>query len=168
MDPDLSNRCEGRWCIRSLLCRNRPLCKIHPPGGGPSKPGFGRILTFAIGSSAKLDVPRFGHQGPPSPAIRINASPATLRAGGVLFDKYCLYCHGVNAVAGSGIPDLRYATAETHHQFKAIVLRGARESRGMPSFGDVLKREQLPAIQAYILSRAAAAANTPIEQSTLK
>jgi quinohemoprotein ethanol dehydrogenase len=91
----------------------------------------------------------------------MNATPATVRAGNILFEKYCLYCHGVNAVAGSGIPDLRYATAETHHQFESIVIGGVRESRGMPSFGDVLKREQLPAIQAYILSRAAAAANTP-------
>jgi quinohemoprotein ethanol dehydrogenase len=80
--------------------------------------------------------------------------------GDVLFAKYCL-CHGVNAVAGSGIPDLRYASAETHHQFESIVLAGARESRGMPSFKDVLKRQQLRAIQAYILSRAAAAANPP-------
>jgi len=134
---------------------------IHPPGGGPSKPGFGRVLTFAIGGNGKLDVPRFGHQGPPSPAISTNATPATVHTGEVLFGKYCFYCHGVNAVAGSGIPDLRYATAETHHQFESIVLGGVRESRGMPSFGDVLKREQLPAIQAYILSRAAAAANTP-------
>jgi quinohemoprotein ethanol dehydrogenase len=131
---------------------------INPPGGGPIKPGFGRVLTFAIGGIVKLDVPRFGHQGPPSPAIRMNATPAAVHAGGILFEKYCLYCHGVDAVAGSGIPDLRYATAETHHQFESIVLGGARESRGMPSFRDVLKREQLPAIQAYILSRAAAAA----------
>jgi quinohemoprotein ethanol dehydrogenase len=87
--------------------------------------------------------------------------PATVHEGDVLFAKYCLYCHGVNAVAGSGIPDLRYATAETHHQFESIVLAGARESRGMPSFKDVLKRQQLRAIQAYILSRAAAAANPP-------
>jgi quinohemoprotein ethanol dehydrogenase len=131
---------------------------INPPGGGPIKPGFGRVLTFAIGGAAKLHVPRFGHQAPPSPAIRMNATPATVRAGNILFEKYCLYCHGVDAVAGSGIPDLRYATAETHHQFESIVLGGARESRGMPSFRDVLKREQLPALQAYILSRAAAAA----------
>jgi quinohemoprotein ethanol dehydrogenase len=83
-----------------------------------------------------------------------------VRAGGFLFEKYCFYCQGVDAVAGSGIPDLRYATAETHHQFEAIVLGGNRESRGMPSFHDVLKREQLPAIQVYILSRAAAAARS--------
>jgi mono/diheme cytochrome c family protein len=129
---------------------------IHPPGGGPSKPGFGRVLTFAIGGNAKLDVPRFGHQGPPSLAISMNATPASVHEGGVLFGKYCFYCHGVNAVAGSGIPDLRYATAETHHQFESIVLGGTRESRGMPSFKDVLKREQLPAIQDYVLSCAAA------------
>jgi quinohemoprotein ethanol dehydrogenase len=100
---------------------------IPPPGGGPSKPGFGRVLTLAIGGTAKLDVPRFGHQGPPSPAMHMNASPATVRAGGILFEEYCLYSHGVDAVAGPGIPDLRYATAETHHQFEAIVLR--RHSR---------------------------------------
>jgi quinohemoprotein ethanol dehydrogenase len=134
---------------------------INPPGAGPTKPGFRRVLTFAIGGAAKLDDPRFGHQGPPSPAIRINATPATVHEGDVVFAKYCLYCHGVNAIAGSGIPDLRYASAETYHQFESIVLAGARESRGMPSFKDVLKRQQLRAIQAYILSRAAAAANTP-------
>ena len=61
---------------------------------------------------------------------------------------------------GSSVsPDLRYSTAETHHQFESIVPGGARESRGMPAFKDVLKREQLPALQAYILSGAAAAAN---------
>ena len=89
----------------------------------------------------------------------MNATPATVRAGNILFEKYCLYCHGVDAVAGSGIPDLRYSTAETHHPFESIVLGGARESRGMPAFKDVLKREQLPALQAYSLSPAAAAAN---------
>ncbi len=134
---------------------------INPPGQGPTKPGFGRVLTFAIGGNAKLDVPRFGHQGPPSPAIRVNATPATVRAGGILFEKYCFYCHGVNAIAGSGIPDLRYSTEETHHQFESIVRGGTRESRGMPAFKDVLKRDQLPAIQAYILSRASAASTPP-------
>jgi quinohemoprotein ethanol dehydrogenase len=85
-----------------------------------------------------------------------------VHAGSILFEKYCLYCHGVKAIAGSGIPDLRSATAETHRQFESSVLGGFRESRGMPSFKDVLKRDQLSAIQAYVLSRAAAAAaNSP-------
>jgi mono/diheme cytochrome c family protein len=43
----------------------------------------------------------------------------------------------------------------------AIVLDGARESRGMPSFKDLITREQVRAIQAYVLSRAAATAEPP-------
>jgi quinohemoprotein ethanol dehydrogenase len=131
---------------------------INPPGVGTVKPGFGRILTFAIGGNAKLEVPPFGHQGPPSPAIRVNATQATVHEGQILYGQFCFICHGVNAVAGSGVPDLRYASAQTHGQFEAIALGGARESRGMPSFKDALKRDQIRAIQAYVLSRAAASA----------
>jgi len=91
----------------------------------------------------------------------MNASPATIHEGNVLYMRYCFYCHGVGVVSGSGVPDLRYATAETHHRFESIVLGGARKSRGMPSFNDALKPDQVRAIQAYVLSQATAAANTP-------
>jgi mono/diheme cytochrome c family protein len=59
----------------------------------------------------------------------------------------------VNAVAGA-LPDLRYASAEVHRQFSEIVLRGTRESRGMPSFKDVLDERKLRAIEAFVLARA--------------
>lgn len=134
---------------------------FNTPGEGPAKPGFGRVVTFVIGGTAKLDVPPFGHRGPPVPAIHTNASPATVREGGVFFAQYCQACHGITAVSGSSIPDLRYASAETHHQLESIVLAGVRESRGMPSFKAVLNRSQVYAIQAYVLSRAAAAAGLP-------
>ena len=125
------------------------------PGSGVVKPGFGRILTFSLGGQAKLEVPPFGHQGPPSPAIHMNATPAMIREGDVLFGRHCFYCHGVGVVSSSGVPDLRYATAATHHQFESIVLGGARQQMGMPSFKDALTPDQVRAIEAYILSRAA-------------
>ena len=131
------------------------------PGCGPVKPGFGRVLTFSLGANAKLEAPPFGHEGPPAAAIHIKAPPVAVREGNVLYMKYCFYCHGVGVVSGSSVPDLRYATAETHHQFESIVLGGAREQRGMPSFKDVLNPDQARAIQAFILSRAEAAANLP-------
>jgi mono/diheme cytochrome c family protein len=134
---------------------------INPPGWGPTKAGFGRMLTFAIGGTARLEVPPFGHKQPPVPAIRMNASRATLREGKFVYGDFCFTCHGVNAVAGSGIPDLRYATAQVHQQFAAIVLDGARESRGMPSFKGLLKPEQVRAVQAFVLSRATASAGPP-------
>jgi quinohemoprotein ethanol dehydrogenase len=123
------------------------------PGSGYVKPGYGRVLTLALGAHATLQVPPFGHQGPPSPAIHMNATPAMIREGDVLFARHCFYCHGVAVISSSGVPDLRYATAATHQQFQSIVL-GGRQQLGMPSFQDALKPEQVRAIEAYILSRA--------------
>jgi len=57
------------------------------------------------------------------------------------------------------VPDLRYATADVHRQFDSIVRGGARKALGMPAFNDVLSSSQVRAIQAYVLSRAAAAAD---------
>ena len=73
----------------------------------------------------------------------------------MLYRTYCRFCHGRNAIAGP-VPDLRYATADVHRQFDAIVRGGARKALGMPSFGDDLNASQVRAIQAYVLSRAAA------------
>lgn len=126
------------------------------PGSGPVKPGYGRILTFALGAHAPLAVPPYGYKGPPVPTIHMNASAAMIHQGDLLFTKYCFYCHGVGAVSSSGVPDLRYASAATHKQFESIVLGGARQASGMPSFGDTLQRNQVQAIEAYVLSRASA------------
>lgn len=138
---------------------------MNIPGIGPFKPGFGRVLTFAIGANAKLEVPPFGHAGPPTPAIHLHTTPATIHEGGLLYGTYCWACHGIFAVAGSSVSDLRYASAETHQQFESIVLGGSRVSRGMPSFHDVLKPAQLRAIQAYVLFRAAETSAAPATKS---
>jgi mono/diheme cytochrome c family protein len=66
-------------------------------------------------------------------------------------------CHGFNVVAGP-IPDLRYASKEVHDQFEQIVVGGQREILGMPSFKKILNADQVRAIQAYVLSRAAESA----------
>src|SRR5262249_49265066 len=97
----------------------------------------------------------FGHSAPPSPAIHNSAPPAAIHEGAILYGTYCWYCHGIMAVAGASVPDLRYSSAETHQQFESIVLGGSRESRDMPSFQETLKPGQVRAIQAYVLLRAA-------------
>ena len=78
------------------------------------------------------------------------------------------FSHGFHpqhvAEAGS-LPDLRYATANVHKQFSSIVLAGARESRGMPSFKDLLNETQVRAIEAYVLSRAEESAHPTIQRA---
>jgi quinohemoprotein ethanol dehydrogenase len=110
-------------------------------------------LTFALGGKATLTPPAFARTGPPTPAITMNASPAMIKEGGFLYGAYCVQCHGLNVVAGS-LPDLRYSSRQVHEQFEAIVLEGGRATLGMPSFKDLLKPDQVKALQAYVLSRA--------------
>jgi quinohemoprotein ethanol dehydrogenase len=126
---------------------------LNAPNRGKVKPGYGRILTFALGGTATLTARAFGHSEPPTPAITMNASPETVHEGKLLYGANCPICHGLDVVAGP-LPDLRYATRTVHEQFEAIVLDGTRSSLGMPSFKDLLSATQVRAIQAYVLSRA--------------
>ncbi len=68
----------------------------------------------------------------------------------------CFVCHGDGAISGGMVPDLRYATPETHRIWNEIVLDGAYAPLGMPGFGEKLTEQQATAIQMYVLSRAAA------------
>ena len=121
---------------------------------GPVKPGYGRMLTFTLGGHAAFKAPDFGHAGPPPmPTVKVDTSPAVLHQGKILFDDNCAACHGANVVAGP-MPDLRYASTQTLEGIQAIVLGGARASRGMPSFRKILTADQVRTIQAYIVSRA--------------
>ena len=124
----------------------------NDPTYGPVKPGYGRILTFTLGGSATFKPPAYGHKEPPTPAITAKPSPQLVHEGSLLYQEYCLNCHGVNAVAGP-VPDLRYATKETLEGIDGIVLGGSRASDGMPSFQKILNAGQVRAIQAYIVAR---------------
>ena len=49
-------------------------------------------------------------------------------------------------------PDLRFMSRDTHSQFEAIVLGGARADRGMASFADAVSVDDVQAIHAYIIA----------------
>jgi quinohemoprotein ethanol dehydrogenase len=160
MAPPVTYLANGTQYITLMVGWGGPNGLGNRSNMGPVKPGFSRILTFALGGSAKLNAQRYGHTGPPVPAIRIDTTPAALAEGRILYGTFCFRCHGVNVVAGP-VPDLRYSTAEVHAQFDAIVRGGARKDLGMPSFGDKLSSQQVRAIQAYVLSRAEASRSAP-------
>ena len=125
---------------------------INSPMLGATKPGYGRILTFALDGNATLKAPAFGHSAPPVPAITAKQDPKLVHDGGLLFNAQCMLCHGLNAVAGP-LPDLRYASKEVLDQFEAIVLGGARASYGMPSYRNIYSATDVKAIRAYIIAR---------------
>jgi quinohemoprotein ethanol dehydrogenase len=126
---------------------------FNAPGSGTVKPGFGRILTFAVGGTATFKPPAYGHKGSLSLVLTVAASPQMVREGGQIFNSQCAGCHGINAVAGP-VPDLRYASKETLEGIEEIVLGGSRASAGMPSFQKILTAPQVHEIRAYIVARA--------------
>jgi len=110
-----------------------------------------RLLVFKLGGKASLpafdDAPAMAT--PPPPVI---ATAEQIAAGQALFGKTCAVCHGVEA--RGGIKDLRQMSPETHAQFLDIVIGGARQSKGMASFADLLGKADAEAIHAYVIKRA--------------
>src|SRR5262245_11883437 len=160
MAPPITYSVDGTQYVSVMAGWGGPSATFNSPTEGKTKPGYGRILTFAVGGKATLTPRTFARTGPPTPAITMTASSAVIHDGQILYTAYCAQCHGLNAVAGP-LPDLRYATLQVHEQFEAIVLDGARATLGMPPFKDLLKPEQVKAIQAFVLSRAKESSNPP-------
>jgi quinohemoprotein ethanol dehydrogenase len=111
-----------------------------------------RLLVFELGGTAHL--PAAQEQGPQSldPPPKSTASAQLIARGEALYAKNCALCHG--AEARGGVKDLRHMSREAHAQFFDIVLGGARKSKGMASFGDLLSRADAGAIHAYLIKRA--------------
>jgi PQQ-dependent dehydrogenase (methanol/ethanol family) len=117
----------------------------------------GRALTWRIGGSLPPPPPA-DLPPPPQPSIELDSTPVQIQAGGDTFHRWCHTCHGIGAVGGGVLPDLRYATPETHARLVDIVLGGAYQDRGMPSFARWLTPKDVEDIRAYVVSRARDAA----------
>ncbi|MDP6375760.1 MAG: PQQ-dependent dehydrogenase, methanol/ethanol family [Pseudomonadales bacterium] len=111
----------------------------------------GRILAFKLGGKAQLPDPEVVFIDLPQPPD-IDTTPEQVDRGLELYHLYCSVCHGPGVTASTGgIPDLRYASADTHASWKAIVHDGAYSQRGMAGFSHVLSEEDTTAIQAYVV-----------------
>jgi quinohemoprotein ethanol dehydrogenase len=121
-------------------------------GGNEDSAGPTRLLAFSLdGGSAMPAIRTVARTLPEQP--KLSASAATLASGKQLFAQNCGGCHGKGGAAriGGSMPDLRYATSETHATWHGIVIGGARRANGMPGF-DHLDTAQSEAIRNYVLS----------------
>lgn len=127
-----------------------------PAGDAVGLAQNGRIFTFALGGEAEMPVfaelPEIT-----APPITTEASAQEIMAAGRIYNANCARCHGWFAIANTGVPDLRRASAEVHEQFQSIVY-GARIMQGMPDFTGVLTPEEVDTIHQYVITQAHAAA----------
>jgi PQQ-dependent dehydrogenase (methanol/ethanol family) len=117
--------------------------------------GGARVLAWKLDGNAPIPPGRPPLGPVPEPAYELESTAAERRRGMLLYQEHCGVCHGPGAIGGgSGVPDLRYASASTHETFSRILLEGLREPGGMPRFDDFLDPADVRAIQAWILEQA--------------
>lgn len=112
-----------------------------------------RVLTFKLNGTAQLPPPAMVARVLPEPPAS-DASEDTIAFGKNEYFDNCFMCHGDSVVSGGMVPDLRYADAQAHEEWNAIVLGGSRSGAGMPGFGSRIGVAESEAIQAYVISRA--------------
>lgn len=110
-----------------------------------------RVVTYKLGATGKLPPPKKAPSALP-PLQKLTASAEQIKGARTMFNGFCGSCHGLNAVSGGVIPDLRYLTPRRYEQFNAV-LSGAKLNRGMPNFSGVLKAEDMEFIRQYIIKR---------------
>jgi quinohemoprotein ethanol dehydrogenase len=122
-----------------------------PPGDAAYRNmNTNRILVFKLGGGAvpqpDLRPDPFAYPEPPALA----ASPAVIAHGEAKFTEYCSRCH----VFGPGVtPDLSRLPPEVHAMFNDIVLKGALAQLGMAPLADVVSKDDVEAIHAYLIDQ---------------
>ncbi len=113
-----------------------------------------RMLVFKAGGTATLPAP------PPMSKAVLDPPPLTGTAlqvsdGAALYSNKCIFCHGVAAVAGALVPDLRHSVAlDKPKLWQEIVHDGLLKERGMVGWAAEFTPTQIENIRHYVISRA--------------
>jgi len=114
----------------------------------------GRIFAFKLGGKQQIAaLPSETPQNLPKPPDE-KIDTATAAKGFDLFHRHCAVCHGVLLLSSGEVPDLRSVRPEIWGQYDDIVLGGALADAGMASFKDLLNKDDVAAIRAYVLQQA--------------
>ena len=108
-------------------------------------------MAFSLEGEAGMPVAASGY--PPLPEQPdLEAGADTIELGKALFAEKCMGCHGSDAISrfGGSVPDLRFASTETHATWHAVVIGGAKSANGMPAIE--ISMEDSEAIRSYVLS----------------
>jgi quinohemoprotein ethanol dehydrogenase len=113
----------------------------------------GRLLVFKIGGTGELPKLALRDQSIPEwPALTADA--ATVKKGESSYGRHCSFCHGQFVISTGVTPDLRRIDENVRSHFQDIVRGGMLKDNGMASFADLVTKEDVDAIKAYIQSRA--------------
>ena len=115
----------------------------------------GRVYVFKLGGTSSRPV--LNLQKPPMlkpPAIRVSAD--SYKRSAQLYERNCTVCHGVAAITGGVLPDLRRSIRlQDAVAWRRAVVDGELAPLGMPRFGKYVSSEDAELIRAYVARQAA-------------
>jgi quinohemoprotein ethanol dehydrogenase len=129
-------------------------------GGWPYVPDYSaayrygnanRLIVFRLGGGAvpkPQPLPPLEVASVPPPQAP-GTTPAMIARGQQVFFGNCSICHANQP--RSTAPDLRRMDAAVHQIFDQIVLGGALKDAGMPQWDDVLSKDDVAAVHAYLV-----------------
>ena len=124
---------------------------VPPYAAAYSKGNENHLLVFKLdGGKVTIppDLPPLQPAPAPPPQFK-DATPEMISLGSALFTANCSICHSNQPRAP--LPDLRRLDTGVHAQFDNIVLGGLLVPGGMPKWGDLLTKDQVHAIHAFLI-----------------
>ena len=114
-----------------------------------------RVYAFALGGRAPKPDIRFTRIPTPRPPT-VAVTPDQYAIGGRLYGENCLVCHGIAAIGGGVLPDLRKSgRLQDAALWRAAVVEAALASKGMPRFERQLSAADAELVRAYVARQAA-------------
>jgi PQQ-dependent dehydrogenase (methanol/ethanol family) len=153
--PPVTYSVDGEQYVAVVVGWGAVTANINGPGinADSSKRNVSRILSFKIGGNVSL-LPLQARPAPP-PVADDFGSDAQIQAGAVMYRRNCVICHGVDAVSGGVLPDVRHSAFNASQDaWKGVLIDGALQDLGMVSFAEVLSDQDAEAIRAYVVRRA--------------
>jgi len=110
------------------------------------------MMVFKIGGEQLEEPVKTIAQMNPT-VVEMNSDALTIAQGEYEYYEHCAVCHGLDAIGGGVLPDLRMLDEQSNASFLGSVLGGVHGS-GMASFKDVVTTQQATQIHEYIKSQA--------------
>ena len=114
-----------------------------------------RVYAFRIDGTATNPAMTPARAPTPRPPT-LTVTAAEYQQGAGLYGQFCLVCHGLAAISGGVLPDLRKSgRLQDAALWKDAVLDEAFASRGMPRFSRYVTPQHAELIRAYVAKQAA-------------
>ena len=116
-----------------------------------NNPNNGRLLVYKLGGTASI--PASEAVDKEVAAIAGGLDAAAVKKGNFAYHTWCAFCHGVGAISGGVIPDLRTSELFFSEALEPIVLEGSLLAKGMPNLGQWVTKEDVAMIRVYITAK---------------